>query len=89
MCSTTRDTHYLQQGCAGYVAYVMDTREAGKATMSDMPVVREYLNVFPEELHVIPSERQVDFRIDLVLGAAPISITPYRLAPLKMHELSI
>ena len=36
----------------------------------------------------MPPERQLEFHIDLVLGAAPIAKTPYRLAPLKMQELS-
>ena len=72
----------------GYVAYVLDTREAGQATVSDVPVVQEYADLFPEELPGIPPERQVEFRIDLVLGAAPIAKAPYRWAPRKMLELS-
>ena len=77
VCSTTRARRYLQQGCGGYVAYVMDTREAGKATVSEVPVVRDFADVFPEELPGIPPERQVEFRIDLVPGAAPIAKAPY------------
>lgn len=88
VCSTARARRYLQQGCAGYVAYVMDTQEAGKAMVGDMPVVREFTDVFPEELPGIPPERQVEFRIDLVPGAAPIAKAPYRLAPTEMQELS-
>ena len=59
MFSAARARRYLQQGCAGYVAYVMDAREMGKGIVSDVPVVREYSDVFPEELPGIPSERQV------------------------------
>ena len=66
----------------------MDTREAGKETVGDVLVVREFADVFPEELHGIPPERQVEFRIDLVPGAAPIAKAPYRLAPPEMQELS-
>ena len=66
----------------------MDTREAGKATVGDVPVVREFADVFPEELAGIPSERQVELRIDLVPSAAPIAKAPYRLAPPEMQELS-
>ena len=66
----------------------MDTREAGKATVREVPVVRDYADVFPEELPGIPPERQVEFRIDLVPGAAPIAKAPYRLAPPEMHKLS-
>ena len=66
----------------------MDTRETGKATVSEVPVVRDYVDVFPEELPGIPPEHQVEFRIDLVPGADPIAKTPYRLAPPEMQELS-
>ncbi|GJV64542.1 putative reverse transcriptase domain-containing protein [Tanacetum coccineum] len=45
--------------------------------------------VFPEELPRLPPPRQVDFRIDLVPGAAPVARAPYRLAPSDMKELSI
>lgn len=88
VCSTARARRYLQQGCTGYVAYVMDTQETGKATVSEVPVVRDYADVFPEELPGIPPERQVEFRIDLVPGATPIAKAPYRLAPPEMQELS-
>ena len=60
---------------------MIDAREKGKVTVDDVPVVREYPDVFPEDLPGIPPERQVEFRIDLVLGAAPIAKAPYRLAP--------
>ena len=57
-------------------------------TIDQIPVVSEYPDVFPDELPGIPPERQVEFRIDLVPGAAPIARTPYRLAPPEMQELS-
>ncbi|GJX93616.1 hypothetical protein Tco_0348202 [Tanacetum coccineum] len=43
---------------------------------------------FPEDLLGIPPVRQVEFQIDLVLGAAPVARTPYRLAPSEMKELA-
>ncbi|GKA71763.1 reverse transcriptase domain-containing protein [Tanacetum coccineum] len=43
---------------------------------------------FPEDLHGLPPVHQVEFQIDLIPGSAPVSRTPYRLAPLEMHELS-
>ena len=53
-----------------------------------MPIVRDFLEVFPEELLGLPPPRQVEFRIDLVPGAAPVARAPYRLAPSEMKELS-
>ncbi|WVZ52193.1 hypothetical protein U9M48_003277 [Paspalum notatum var. saurae] len=52
-----------------------------------IPVVREFLDVFPEELPGLPPDRDVEFRIELVPGTAPISRRPYRMAPDKLKEL--
>ncbi|GKE47691.1 putative reverse transcriptase domain-containing protein, partial [Tanacetum coccineum] len=57
--------------------------------LEDVPVIRDFLKVFPEEFPGLPPPRQVEFRIDLVPGAAPVARAPYRLAPSEMRELSI
>ncbi|GKF96976.1 hypothetical protein Tco_0292797 [Tanacetum coccineum] len=56
--------------------------------LEDVPIVREFPEVFPEDLSGLPSARQVEFQIDLVPGAVPVARAPYRLAPTKMQELS-
>ncbi|GJX09308.1 putative reverse transcriptase domain-containing protein [Tanacetum coccineum] len=56
--------------------------------ISDIPVVRGFTDVFPEDLSGLPPQRQVEFRIDLVPGATPVAKSPYRLAPSEMQELS-
>nr|GEZ04459.1 reverse transcriptase domain-containing protein [Tanacetum cinerariifolium] len=56
--------------------------------IENIPVVREFPDVFPEELPGLPSVRQVEFQINLIPGAAPVARAPYRLAPLEMQELS-
>ncbi|GJU76210.1 reverse transcriptase domain-containing protein [Tanacetum coccineum] len=56
--------------------------------LEDVPIIREFLEVFPDDLPRIPPARQVEFQISLVHGAAPVARTPYRLAPAKMQELS-
>ena len=70
------------------MAYVLDTREEGNETVDNVPVFWVYPDVFPEDPPRFPPMRQVEFQIDLVLGAAPIAKSPYRLAPPKMQELS-
>ena len=54
---------------------MLDTRAAAgrPSSVNDVPVVRDFPDVFPEELLGVPPERQVKFRIDLVPGAAPIA----------------
>ncbi|GKD67099.1 putative reverse transcriptase domain-containing protein [Tanacetum coccineum] len=54
----------------------------------DIPVVKEFPKVFPKDLPSLPPIRQVEFQIDLILGATPVARAPYRLAPLEMQELS-
>ncbi|GKB79500.1 putative reverse transcriptase domain-containing protein [Tanacetum coccineum] len=56
--------------------------------LEDIPVVREFPSVFPEDLSGLPPSREVEFRIDLIHGAMPVAKSPYRLAPTKMQELS-
>ncbi|GJV48695.1 putative reverse transcriptase domain-containing protein [Tanacetum coccineum] len=62
--------------------------KVGEPKIGDIPVVREYVDVFPEDLPGLPPLRQVEFRIDLVAGATPVARSPYRLAPSEMQELS-
>ncbi|GKB07212.1 putative reverse transcriptase domain-containing protein [Tanacetum coccineum] len=76
---------YMKKGCVAYLAYTIYAQ--AEKQVVDVPIVREYLDVFPEDLPSIPPDRQVKFIIDLVPGAAPIAQTPYRLAPTEMQEL--
>lgn len=55
--------------------------------IKDIEVVREFPDVFPDDLPGLPPHRIVDFHIDLILGATPISRAPYRMASAKMVEL--
>ncbi|KAJ9539354.1 hypothetical protein OSB04_032087 [Centaurea solstitialis] len=88
-CSVAKAGRYLRHGCAGYLAYAMtNSAEEKKLSIANVPVVSEYPDVFPEDLPGIPPEREVEFGIDLVPGAAPVARTPYRFAPPELQELS-
>ncbi|GJT72296.1 putative reverse transcriptase domain-containing protein [Tanacetum coccineum] len=56
--------------------------------LEDVPVIHDFLEVFPDDLPGLPPPRQVEFQIDLVPGAAPVARALYRLAPSEMRELS-
>nr|GEW14701.1 putative reverse transcriptase domain-containing protein [Tanacetum cinerariifolium] len=56
--------------------------------IEDIPVVREFPDVFPEDLPGLPPVYQVEFQIDLIRRAEPIARAPYRVAPSEMQELS-
>jgi hypothetical protein len=55
--------------------------------IADVPMVCEFLDVFPDELPGLPPDRDVEFKIELILGTAPISKRPYRMPPNELAEL--
>ncbi|GJS02991.1 putative reverse transcriptase domain-containing protein [Tanacetum coccineum] len=63
-------------------------KEKFEKRLEDVPVIRDFPEVFPDDLPGLPPPRQVEFKIDLVPGAAPVACAPYRLAPSEMKELS-
>ncbi|GJY73837.1 putative reverse transcriptase domain-containing protein [Tanacetum coccineum] len=75
------------RGCQVFIAQVME-KKSDEKRLEDIPVVREFPEVFPEDLPGLPPVRQVEFQIDLIPGAAPVARAPYRLAPSEMQELS-
>ena len=85
--SAAKACKMIRSGCEAYLANVVDTRELDKRAIGIIPVVREFKDVFPEELPGLPPKRDVDFAIELIPGTAPISISPYRMAPAELLEL--
>jgi hypothetical protein len=78
---------YLLGKNQAFLARIIGRKPEGKK-IQDIPVVRDFPDVFPEDVLGLPPVRQVEFRIDLVPGAAPVAKAPYRLAPAEMQELS-
>nr|GEZ53283.1 putative reverse transcriptase domain-containing protein [Tanacetum cinerariifolium] len=62
-------------------------KKSDKKRIKDIPLVREFLKVFSEDLPGLPLIRQVEFQIDLIIGVTLVARSPYRLTP-KMQELS-
>ena len=78
----------VQKGCGAYLAYVVDTEKA-KPSSLDIPTVCDYPDVFLEELLGLPPRREIEFAIDVVPGATPASIIPYRMALVELKELKL
>ncbi|GJV85304.1 hypothetical protein Tco_1525202 [Tanacetum coccineum] len=70
------------------VAKALMNAKVDEPKVGDISIVHDFVDVFPEYLLGLPPQRQVEFRIDLILGATPVAKSPYRLAPSEMHELS-
>ncbi|XP_014627921.1 uncharacterized protein [Glycine max] len=58
-----------------------------KVSMGDLPVVKEFLEVFLEDISYLPPKRETKFSIDLAPGAGSISIAPYMMSPIELAEL--
>ncbi|GKD65271.1 hypothetical protein Tco_1307379 [Tanacetum coccineum] len=89
--SCTKAQEYLSKGCDVFLAHVIMKEAKDKSEgkrLEDVPIVRDFPEVFHEDLSGIPPARQVEFQIDLVPGAAPIARAPYRLVPSEMKELA-
>ncbi|GJS14476.1 putative reverse transcriptase domain-containing protein [Tanacetum coccineum] len=89
--SYTKTQEYMLKGCPVFLANV-NTKEtedkSKKKRLEEVPIIRDFPNVFPEDLPGLPPTRQVEFQIDLIPGVAPVARAPYPLAPSEMKELS-
>ncbi|GJU11658.1 putative reverse transcriptase domain-containing protein [Tanacetum coccineum] len=82
----------IEKGCLIFLAQMTKKEIENKSEekrLEDVPTVRDFLDVFPEDLPGLPPTRQVEFQIDLVPSAAPVARAPYRFAPSELQELRI
>nr|GEX62339.1 putative reverse transcriptase domain-containing protein [Tanacetum cinerariifolium] len=63
-------------------------KKSDEKRLEDIPIVKEFPDIFSEDLPGLPPVRQVEFQGDLIPKTAPVARTPYRLAPSEMQELS-
>ncbi|GKC97717.1 reverse transcriptase domain-containing protein, partial [Tanacetum coccineum] len=87
LISCIKTERYISRGCQVFVAQIME-KKSDEKQLEDIPIVREFLEVFPEDLHGLPPVRQVEFQIDLIQGATSVARAPYILAPSELYELS-
>ena len=78
-----RAQRMVERGCLSYIAFIRDT-SVEPPSMDSVPVVQEFLDVFPSDLPDVPPDRDIDFSIDLEPGTKPISIPPYRMASAEL-----
>ena len=76
----------VRNGYEAYLDYVIDMVKV-RPSVSDIPTVSDFPDVFPEELPGLPPHREIEFAIDVIPGATLASITPYIMAPLELKEL--
>ncbi|GJU06815.1 reverse transcriptase domain-containing protein [Tanacetum coccineum] len=82
------DEKVVQIPIDGETLNIQEKKKSDEKRLEDIPVVKEFPDIFPEDLLGLPPVRQVEFQIDLIPGAALVARAPYRLAPSEMQELS-
>ncbi|GKD83606.1 putative reverse transcriptase domain-containing protein [Tanacetum coccineum] len=85
--SCNKTQKYLLKGCPVFLAHITAKKAEDKLEekkLEDVPIVRDFPEVFPRDFPGIPLTHQVEFQIDLIPGAAPVARAPYRLAPSEM-----
>jgi hypothetical protein len=63
--------------------------EDDKPKLDDHPILREYRDIFPEDVPCLPLRRDIDFSIEIALGAVPMSRTSYRMSTLELVEFKL
>ncbi|XP_070050067.1 uncharacterized protein [Nicotiana tomentosiformis] len=84
--SYLKDRKLVSNGCLTYLAHARDMK-VGSPLLESVPIVKEFLDVFPDDLPQIPPNKEVEFGIDTLQGTQPILIPPYRMAPSELNEL--
>ena len=82
----------VRKGCKVLVVHVMNDEHMNKedkVKFDDIPILKEFSDVFSEEIPGLPAKREFDFTIELILGVLPNSKAPYRMNILEINELKL
>ncbi|KAL4308279.1 hypothetical protein GQ457_01G022750 [Hibiscus cannabinus] len=80
------DSGMIRKGYKVFLATILNTK-GSLSQIEEIRTVREFPDVFPEELPGLPPERDVEFEIETYPGSAPVSMAPYQMAPEELKEL--
>ena len=86
--SAMQARRFIRKGYEAFLALILESKR-GQVDVEKIPVVREFPDIFPEELPGIPMEREVDLSIEIVPGTALVSRAPYRTALAELKELKV
>jgi len=78
----------LQDAAMCFMVVAKPEKKSVAEMIQYIPVANEYVDVFPNEVSGLPPSRDIDFTIDLIPGAGPVSMAPYRMAPAELVELT-
>ena len=78
----------LRRSYPGYLVYAVEVRD-DDMRLEDIPIVKEFSDVFPDDLPGLPPNKEIDFKIALAPRTEQISRAPYRMAPAELKELKV
>ncbi|CAH9130500.1 unnamed protein product [Cuscuta epithymum] len=87
MISALQARRLIRGGCEAFLAHIVDKNSREPKQLSEVPVVEDYNDVFPEDFSGLPPSREIEFEIELLPDTAPISRAPYRMALAELQEL--
>lgn len=76
----------LTKWCKGILAYVV-ADDSSEVSLGDIRMVREFSDIFLEDLYGMPPDWEIEFFIDFLFGTAPIFKAPYQMALIKLKKL--
>jgi hypothetical protein len=79
---------HFYQGCFAWLAHIREL-EKGSIDLASILVVREFRDVFQEELPGLPPVREIEVSIETIPGVSPIARSPYRMATMELAELKV
>ena len=84
--SCLKSCKMISKGCHYHILRVKDLGSKSPP-LESVPIVKDFLEVFPDDLPGIPPEWEIDFVIDLLSDTQPISFPPYQMALTELKEL--
>ncbi|KAA0032041.1 DNA/RNA polymerases superfamily protein [Cucumis melo var. makuwa] len=88
LISTLKAEKLLRNGCTTFLAHVIEVQKE-QLKLEDVSIMKEFIDVFPDDLSGLPPDREVEFTIELLSGTSPISQALYRTAPSELKELKV
>ena len=80
---------FCRKGCIVYETQFLEAAKNETIRLEDYLVLQQFRDFFPDEIPRLHQKKDIDFTFQLVLGAAPVSKTPYRMSTPEMLELNM
>ena len=87
LISTHRVLKEMEDGATCFMIVAQGEKKSTTELIRSILVVEEYVDIFLDEIPELPPSKDINFSIDLIPRAGPVSAAPYRMAPAELAEL--